>query len=554
MVPGTAASAASRAVAVPKPLSDADVHAYQKVFSHQEKADWAAADAELAKLNNDLLKGHVLAERYLSSSYTPKYQDLVAWMDLYADLPQAEAIYALATSKAVRGVGRIKPPVLGSLKGSGVDASDDDAAWETAAFSSRQGSAAARAAKARLRGALTQERFRLAEDMLAKNDLNMAQEDADEVKAMAAAVAYYTGHDDRAIQWSTEVAQRSGEQIPAVHWIAGLALWRSGKPELARSHFEAVANSETASSWLVSAGAFWAGRANLVARRPEAVNHWMEIAASYPRTFYGLLARQTLGYDTLFAWDVPAFTQADAITLGRVPGVNRALALIQLNRNNAAEDELRKVYPRATKAVRQSLVALSQTKDVKLPGLALRLGGVDQSVSDDVSAFPVPSWSPAGGWNIDRALVYAIARQESRFNTNAGSRAGARGLMQLMPATARALGGDPSRLHEPSHNLSLGQKYLHKLLAEPSVNGNLIFMAAAYNAGPGNLVKWLSTVQYNDDPLLFVESIPARETRSFVEKVLTNFWIYSARVGSSSPSLEAVATGAWPMYEKGKPL
>jgi hypothetical protein len=80
------------------------------------------------------------------------------------------------------------------------------------------------------------------------------------------------------------------------------------------------------------------------------------------------------------------------------------------------------------------------------------------------------------------------------------------------------------------------------------VRGNLFMLAAAYNGGPGNLNKWLRQTNYAEDPLLFIESIPARETRLFIERVLSNFWIYRLRLGQEIPSLDAVAAGHWPYY------
>jgi soluble lytic murein transglycosylase-like protein len=96
--------------------------------------------------------------------------------------------------------------------------------------------------------------------------------------------------------------------------------------------------------------------------------------------------------------------------------------------------------------------------------------------------------------------------------------------------------------------MALGQKYLAHLLDDDSVRGNLFMLAAAYNAGPGTLRRWLKTVKFDDDPLLFIESIPSGETRIFIERVVANFWIYRERLGQDSPSLDAVAVGLWPYY------
>ena len=81
-----------------------------------------------------------------------------------------------------------------------------------------------------------------------------------------------------------------------------------------------------------------------------------------------------------------------------------------------------------------------------------------------------------------------------------------------------------------------------------AVQGDLFRLTTAYNGGPGNLAKWERKIEVADDPLLFIESLPSRETRVFIERVLTNFWIYRARLGQPAPSLDAAASGTWPGY------
>lgn len=540
----------ARIAPLPRPLSTEDAALYSRIFKMQASGQWAAADRELGKVRDDVLKGHILAQRYLQSGYRPKYQELRAWMAENADLPQSEAIYKLATAKGMKGFGAIKPPVTGALKGTGIDTSDDGANWEGTSFNSENGAPRVKALKGKFRQLLRQDKGSAALALLTGSEARILDRmDVDEMKTLMASDHFASGRDAEAAVWAAQAAERSGAELPSAHWIAGLAQWRMGKPELARRHFEAVANAETQLSWMVSAGAFWAARANLVSRRPEVVNHWLEIAATYPRTFYGMLARQTLGYETLFSWESPPFTEADADMLMRATGTRRALALLQAGETELAEDELRKNYPRATKALRQSMMVLAHVAE--MPGLAVRLGGMAPGLLNDAAAFPLPDWTPKGGWQVDKALVFAFVRQESSFNPNARSGAGASGLMQLMPATAAAIGGRAVRdsLHIPETNLALGQKYLNKLMAEEPVNGNLLLLAAAYNAGPGKLGQWLSSIKYNDDPLLLIEALPSRETRGFVERVMTNFWIYRSRMGQTSPSLDAVAAGVWPVYE-----
>jgi hypothetical protein len=292
----------ARVAPLPRPLSSADVDAYKRAMSLQAQGQLAAADRELGKVNDDILKGHVLAARYLAPGVKPKYQELRAWMADYADLPQAEAIHKLATSKGVKGFGSLKAPVKGYLRGTGIDTSDDGANWESDIFDSERGTAKTRALKAKFRSLLKKDDPAAALALMTGSDARaLDRQDVDELKLMLASDHFAGGRDAEAAAWATQVAERSGAELPAAHWLAGLAQWRQGKPDLARRHFEEVANRDDASPWMVSAAAFWAARANLVSRRPEVVNHWLEIAATYPRTFYGLLARQALGYETLFS-------------------------------------------------------------------------------------------------------------------------------------------------------------------------------------------------------------------------------------------------------------
>jgi soluble lytic murein transglycosylase-like protein len=167
----------------------------------------------------------------------------------------------------------------------------------------------------------------------------------------------------------------------------------------------------------------------------------------------------------------------------------------------------------------------------------------------------LPSWQPKGGFTVDVALVFALIRQESRFNPRAKSWAGARGLMQLMPRTAGFVARDRrfrnskrEKLYEPDLNMALGQRYIEILRDDGKIKGNLVAMVAAWNGGPGNLNKWRRNMTFNDDPLLFIEAIPSRETRKFVEHVLSNLWIYRDRLGQATPSLRELASGQWPVY------
>ena len=179
--------------------------------------------------------------------------------------------------------------------------------------------------------------------------------------------------------------------------------------------------------------------------------------------------------------------------------------------------------------------------------LALQ-GGMARATEGAASvlgALPRPELAPAGGFTIAKSLVYAIVLRESRFNAQARG-GSAYGLMQLTPDTAARVTGDrhfasnPARLHDASVNLRVGQTYVAKLLS--MVGGDLLRGLAAYNAGPGMLVRAPGT--QGGDSLMALESLPGATTRDFVQKVMLNYWTYRRAFGAtSSPSLDAAASG-----------
>jgi len=179
-----------------------------------------------------------------------------------------------------------------------------------------------------------------------------------------------------------------------------------------------------------------------------------------------------------------------------------------------------------------------------LDGLATRLADQLREAPDP----DLPVLHPRGGFLLDPALVYAVARVEANFDPAASSGAGAHGLMQLMPVAARAVSapGATARLHDPATNLQLGQKYL-AYLARPDMAGDdLLRVLASYNSGPAAAQRW--KLDAGGDPVLFLELIPADETRGFVQRTLGFMWAYAARLGRPAPSLQAMAAGAWPRF------
>ncbi|MGQ0677005.1 MAG: lytic transglycosylase domain-containing protein [Rhodospirillales bacterium] len=513
---------AQRQAALPKILSDEDLATYAQIFRLQDQARLGDADKLVGRLKDKRLVGHVLAQRYLGPHYRTPYRELAAWLTQYGDHPQAPRMYKLALKRLPPGTKLPPDPATArSARGGGVAIvpDEDDEATEFAeapnpALDDRPANAA-------------------------------AASDEDDFPANAAAAAGPAG--------PTRLAQAGIGRA----WEAGLAAWRHKRWAEAARHFEAVAGAPGNDSWRVAAGHFWAARTHHAAGNPQRYVHAMQLAAQHPRSFYGILARNLLGLDGGLSFQKPGLTVGEMQALAREPGVLRALALAELRQHDRADLELRAAAGRLQNSI-QPLIALATR--IGAPSatleLAMRLQRVE-GVAVDAALYPLLPWQSQAGENgIDAALLHALIRQESGFRARALSRSGARGLMQLMPATgrfiARATGASlPSRdrLYDPALNLALGQAYVTHLFRDADIGPNLFRMVAAYNYGPGNLRRWERRADHADDPLLFIESIPARETRDFIERVLANMWIYRMRFGQRTPSLDALAAGEWPGYD-----
>ncbi len=366
---------------------------------------------------------------------------------------------------------------------------------------------------------------------------------------------YLAGNDPAAIAMGESAGLTQEESAARGYWIAGLAAWRSDDCNRAAAAFDQAARIATdfGRNERAASARFWASRAHLACGRPEMSAPRLQAAATQGESFYGLLAQRALGLPLTQDWQTPGYIRADWNTLSSQLGAQRASALVEIGQLGLADNELRHLAALGTAAEYEAVLRLAAR--LNLPATQYWLAHhPPQGVKSPMAArYPAPSWTPARGWRIDNALVFAHALQESRFMTDAVSRAGARGVMQLMPQTAAHLqrgrpADETQSLADPAFNIELGQAYLEQLRDSGITEGLLPKVIAAYNAGPGSVKKWNSTLRDKGDPLLFIESIPFRETRHYVETVLRNYWMYQMRNGQKPASLDAMAMGLWPRF------
>ena len=365
----------------------------------------------------------------------------------------------------------------------------------------------------------------------------------DRIKALIAQSYLMEGKVKDASIVATQAVKRSGKLAPLAGWVAGQAAWRKAHYKEAADMFGVTAKSNVASSWLSAAGAYWAARASSRAGDKGASTDWYKIAASHPRTFYGLISLRALGQRFDFNWQAPEISTADKKALGLDLKVSAALRLSRSGELSAAITTLGTSKWTNTDKGRRALLAYFQQKqDPALTLFFARTTRDEDGRFYDTALYPESPWQPKLGYEVDKALIHALIRQESRFNPSAVSSTGATGLMQIMPSTAQYVSnGTTGPLSHPETNMTVGQKYVKYLLKDKSVNNDLFKMAIAYNAGPGNLARWQKDLKDIDDPMLFIESIPSGETRAFVERVMVNYWIYRMRMGQDTASLDVVA-------------
>ncbi|WP_421994227.1 lytic transglycosylase domain-containing protein [Reyranella sp.] len=520
---------------------------YRRIFQDQAAGNFGQADAEIARLKDKTLMGYVGAQRFLGRGYQARYDELAAWLQEYNDHPDAPAIYKLALARRTRGSGDLTPATFVGQ----AQPSPNFAAARTVS-----GADATRAAELRAR----------LQQMADDGGFNAAfvlldRKSTAEVLGPQEVELWRGRMRTRALEADSQrgfLLPVEAGVPPDANWNAALSGFTRGDMADAARRFELVADAapDRASSWTLAAGSFWAARANLLAGNPQKFAPYLKRAALHGRTFYGLIAQKALGMKIEPDWDVPPLDRAHLDQLRNDRAGRRALALLQLGAATAAEREL---FAAAIDADPQYIEAvMGLAKAASMPGLSVRVGNANWDQRHrikgyDGAMYPMPPWQPAGGYSLDRALIWAFMRQESAFNPKARSYAGAMGLMQLMPLTARIVtnkwlpdqaGVSP---YDPSANVALGQAYLVSLLTE--VDNNLVRTAAGYNGGPGNVMRWDNSLNASQDPLLYIASIPFQETRDYVQRVLANYWMYQIRLGQPTPSLDQIAAHEWPRYQ-----
>ena len=515
------------------------------MFDAIDSGNWVSAQAGIAILPPSILTPVAKAELYTAKgSPTVDLASLEALISQAPELPPADQLARLAYTRGATTAPLVIP--------------------ERATVS--LGSAPLRYKAKPVQGEPAADELRSILDPLIKADdaagaeaqlLTYAPQMSVEARAEAAqrvAFVYYVlGLDMDARRVSDTWRQgATGEWASQAAWISGLASWRLGDCQSASRDFQQVA-ALAQQRELRAGGLYWAARAEQMCRRPASVEPLLRAAATSaesPESFYGLLARETLGMNT----KMPAETYAsyDA-PIDQLPNVQRAIELARIGEAGLAEEMLRHQAKIGLPAEHHALIQLAKKLDLPAAQLWLANNGQPGARSYAVDRYPNPKWSPVMGWRVDPALAYGHIVQESAFRRTAISTAGAVGLMQVLPVTAQMVSrnrGVPytnAALTDPKYNLEYGQSFIEMMRSNSGTAGQLPRVIASYNAGPLPVARW-ATINDKGDPLLWIESIPYWETRYYVPAVLRNMWVYQGLNDESTTTLKAMAEHHWPSF------
>jgi soluble lytic murein transglycosylase-like protein len=530
---------------VPQQLSDAERAAYRAVFASIRAADWNGASAALDAMPNGLLTPLGRAELYLAKG-SPKaeLEPLVALISAAPDLPEAGQLARLATTRGAEAL-----PELPAVR--------DMVRLARAPIRARARSNASDAAAASL-GAeilplIKDDRPSDAEALLVAAEPLLSTEARTEWRQRVAWSYFLTGDDAAARRLADSARGDLGEWAVQADWVSGLAAWRQRDCTAAGQAFSSVA-ARARDTEMTAAGLFWAARADMACGRPEKVQARLRTASRLTETFYGLLAGGALGTAVPGPAIKPDLAAGDWDNLSKRTNARRAAALVEIGETALADQTLRHQAKIGEMKDHEALLHLAARLNLPSAQIWLAQNGPAGAQMSASARYPSPAWTPQGGWRVDKALVYAHTLQESQFRTDAVSSAGARGLMQVLPGTAQLIARkrgetvDTASLYQPAVNMAYGQAYLEQLRDGAGTGGLLPKVIAAYNAGPGSVVKWNERNRDRGDPLLFIESIPFVETRGYVAIVLRNYWMYQRQAGEKSQSLRAMAQYMWPKF------
>lgn len=560
-----------------------DLEKYNKVYNLHGKGKFKQAQKALESINNKLLFGYLLYQKYIHKDYKSSFTELKTWLDKYYDLPVAERIYNLALSKKEKSTPQstlktplkiIRPGYYYNVENTALPRLIQNK------YTNKKTLNYIDKYKAELKKGHTKNVKDIINTKYVKDNLK-----PDDYYRLVSNLAYKYFIDnlyEDAIHWAKKSSKNQND--PIANWVLGLSYYKLQNWDKSKTSFEKLSKNNKISADKKSASLFWSYKAlekkfiqensqaqqtpddeiSFTNQQTEELNSFVEKAAKYPNTFYGTIARHKLGLNTYPTWLYPEFTEDHKKTLLSSKRAKRAIALLQMDFENEAQEEFKYLLYSDKSNNSEELITSVFTfaHYANMSYISIQTAPYFKNDEGNLlynsSLYPDIILDNENNWHMDKALIKAFIRQESRFNKKAKSYSGAIGLMQLMPSTAKWIEskdgskGLVKNLYSKDYNVYVGQKYIDYLLKLPAVKNDLIKLIISYNAGPGNMINWRKRMDENfdskNDPLFFIESIRIKETRMFTKKVFTNLWNYREKYGQEKPSLDALIKNNWPKY------
>ncbi len=505
-------------------LSSKDIGLYKSIFNDYRNGNFDKGDKDIAKLDDLILMGHVQALKLLHpTAHRSSFLELRDWLSEYSDHYEARRIYKLGVRRMPDGAKKPKKnsyPLFDEIfqkdKSQETVSTKSNKIFSNKNYSKKisiYNTVRSRVGRGWPTGAL---------EYLNHHIKYFNQKEKSFLLSKIANGYYLADLDDKAINVLNDEAFLSQPYDEGL-WIKGLSYYRKGKYQKASRQF-LILSKISDNKWLRDAGAYWSFLSSTKDANDEitfkASLEALNKSCKPSFNIYSILSCRILDktiqdfeFNTsLMSSDLESFLNTK---LGE-----RIQALIEIDELPIAEIELNRLQ--------------NITNDRFLSSLQIKTA--KYLFKDDAPIdflYPTPKWIQGYNFNsIDPTIIISMIRQESQFSAFAKSGKSAYGLMQILPSTARMVNkkyqfkSNPRILYDPEINVETGSLYLQNLLSINYINGDLLKALISYNAGPGNLSKWMKKTTFNDDSFLLIESIPSRETRMFVERVLTNLVIY----------------------------
>ena len=517
-------------------LSNKDVQLYKTIFNDYRNGDFKKGDESIAQLDDQILMGHVEALKLLHpTKHRSSFLELRDWLDKYNDQYEATRIYNLGVKRKPSGAANPKKNIYPELNEIFLEKSEAPKTinnlrkiFTSSNYSKKisiYNTVRSRVGRGWPTGAL---------EYLSHHEKYFNDKEKSFLLSKIANGYYLANLDDKAINVLSDTSFIN-EPYSEGLWIKGLAFYRKGDFQTASRQF-LILSKITNSKWLSDAGAYWSFLSSTKDANDnitfQASLDALDVACQPNFNIYSILSCRILDKpikDNLFddiemKKDLGFFLDTE---FGR-----RIQALVEIGELPVAELELNRLQGRSNDRFKRVILGFSIKNDLS----SMQIKTAKNLFADSAPLqflYPTPKWIMDFNFNsIDPTIALSMIRQESQFSAFAKSGKSAYGLMQILPSTAKMVNkeynfnSNPRILFDPKINVETGTKYIESLLEIDYIQGDLLKALISYNAGPGNLSKWMKKTNFNNDSFLLIESIPSRETRIFVERVLTNLVIY----------------------------